>query len=140
MPRAHPLALRERVVQAYEDGAGTFSEVAERFSVGEASVSRWVQLKRRTGALKPSPAGGFRGTPLYTVQGLEFIRETLEALPGSTMDELVDAYDEQFGVRVHMSTMHAWVRKRLGMMRKRGSASRPSEIGTMSWRPGRPSA
>ena len=140
MPRPHPMALRERVVRAYEDGAGSFKEVAERFSVGEASVNRWVSLKRRTGSLEPLATGGYQGNPKFTDEGLQFIRETLEALPGSTLQELCDAYQEQFGVRVHTSSMHEWVRGRLGMTRKRGSASRRSEIEAMSWRPGKPSA
>jgi transposase len=122
------------VVQAYEDGAGTFKEVAERFSVGEASVNRWVSLKRRTGSLKPAALGGQRRPGKFTDEGLQFLRDTLDALPGSTLQELCEAYDEEFGIRVHVSTMHEWVRKRLGMTRKRGSASRRNEIGkTSSW-------
>ncbi len=132
--------IGQRCSGAYEDGAGTFKEVAERFSVGEASVNRWVSLKRRTGSLKPSALGGFRGPTKYTDEGLQFLRDTLAALPGSTLQELCDAYEEEFGVRVHTSSMHEWVRKRLGMTRKRGSASRRSEIGKTSWRPAKASA
>jgi transposase len=50
--------LRWRVVEDYEPGDETFSEVGERFKVGEASVSRWVQQFRKTWSVEPKPHGG----------------------------------------------------------------------------------
>ena len=41
-----PAELRERVVSAFNEGEGTYDEIAERFKVGRASVIRWVALER----------------------------------------------------------------------------------------------
>jgi transposase len=80
----HPVALRERVVAAYEAGKGTYPELAELFGVGEASVKRWVWLKRKLGDLSPKPAGGGRRSTI-TLQDIE---QGLVACPDATALEL----------------------------------------------------
>jgi transposase len=57
----HPKALRERVVKAYESGEGSYPAIAARFSIGEATVKRWVWRYRERGSVLPMPKGG--GTP-----------------------------------------------------------------------------
>jgi transposase len=42
MSEPHPFELRMRAVQAHEAGEGSYATIALRFSVGEASVKRWV--------------------------------------------------------------------------------------------------
>lgn len=59
MAKALSEDIRERVVAAVDAGA-THREASERFEVSAASVSRWVSLKRSTGAVSPGPAGGDR--------------------------------------------------------------------------------
>lgn len=130
MPRAHPIELRERVVNAYEDGEGTYVELAERFTVGEATVKRWVWLKARTGGLEPAPMGGSRSS-LFDEAGLAFIIDVLEAVPDSTCRELVSAYEEEFGIVVGLSTMNDRVRK-MGYTRKRGLSGRQLRSGPTS--------
>jgi transposase len=61
MAEPHPIELRERVVRAYEAGDGSYSDVGAQFQVGEASVKRWVRLKRIFGGVDAKPKGG--GTP-----------------------------------------------------------------------------
>ena len=58
MPDPHPQGLRERAVQSYEDGVESYLVVAQRFSIGVASLQRWVCLKRNEGTLDPRPKGG----------------------------------------------------------------------------------
>jgi transposase len=70
MVDGHPLALRERVVAAYEAGKGTYPELAELFGVGEASVKRWVWLQRKLGHVLPKAAGGGRRSTI-TLQDIE---------------------------------------------------------------------
>ncbi len=129
MAKAYPIELRDRVVNAYSRGEGSFPELARRFDIGEATVSRWVQLKRQTGSLAPRPRGVNPRPCKIDETGLEFLRETLVELPDSTLQELVRAYEETFGVRVHLSTMHKTVRTRLGMTRKRGARNLRNAIG-----------
>ena len=84
MVDGHPVALRERVVAAYEAGKGTYRELAELFGVGEASVKRWVRLKRKLGHVSPKAAGGGRRSTI-TLQDIE---RGLGACPDATALEL----------------------------------------------------
>ena len=120
MPGPLPLQLRERAVQAYEDGEGSYVEVAARFCIGDATLKRWVARHRKRGTLAPDKAGAV-GRFKVDKAGEQFIHETLEALPDSTLRELSDAYLEVFGVVISTQTMSDTVR-RLGYTKKgRGS-------------------
>ena len=61
MNEGYPVALRERVVAAYERGDGSYREVSLTFQLGEATVKRWVWQSRREGHVRPRKRGG--GTP-----------------------------------------------------------------------------
>ena len=133
MPGAYPIELRQRVVEAHENGEDGFRELAERFKVGEASVNRWVSLKRRTGSLEPLPRPGRVRGRLVTEEGERFLEGVLDAVPDSSAPELVVAHEKEFGVRVSESTMKRTL-KRLGFTRRRGSSARLMRSAPMSWR------
>ena len=59
MPKACSSDLRERVIEAVEDGASR-REVAERFEVSASSAVKWLQVWRREGRRAPKPRGGSR--------------------------------------------------------------------------------
>ena len=120
MPGPHPVALRERVIAAYEDGEGTFAELAERFMIGEASVNRWVSLKRRTGSVAPKTMGGARRALKVDEKGEQFLVGILEEVQDSTLVELCASYEKEFEVQISPQLMSTVVR-RLGFTRKRGS-------------------
>ena len=87
MAAASSADLRQRVVDAYRRGEGTYEELATRFSVGMASVSRWLRRHRETGGVDPRPhAGG----PSLLIDGedLTFLRKVVEAHPDWTETEL----------------------------------------------------
>ena len=119
MARAYPVELRERVVSAFNEGEGTYDEIAERFKVGRASVIRWVALERDEGTLAAKPMGGARHEYLIDSEGEQMIRDVLEGLPDATLDELVAVYAETRGIEVSVRTMGRCVR-RMGLTRKRG--------------------
>ncbi len=102
MVDGHPVALRERVVAAYEAGRGTYPELAELFGIGEASVKRWVWLKRKLGSLEPKAAGGGRRSTLT----LHDIEQGLVACPDATALELTVAINRVRAkrLRVHVSS------------------------------------
>jgi transposase len=58
MAEAYPVELRERVVDAYESGLGSYAEVAGMYGIGEASVKRWTWKKRRDGDVRPRKKSG----------------------------------------------------------------------------------
>ncbi|MCB9688082.1 MAG: transposase [Alphaproteobacteria bacterium] len=107
------------MIAAHDQGEGTYEELAERFMVGRATVNRWISRSRSTGSVLPSPMGGARHERKVTEEGETFVRELLDAMPESTQRELADAYEEEFGVKLHRSTMGRSV-KRMGFTRKRG--------------------
>jgi transposase len=83
-------------------------------------VNRWSALARKQGSLEPTKRAS-RPSQLLTKEGLEFIRQTLEALPDSTIMELVAAYAEELGVTMSRATMSRAVNDTLGFTRKKGA-------------------
>lgn len=123
MAGPHPPALRDRVVQAWLRGEGTYLELAERFVVGPASVSRWLRALRERGNVAPKPMGGAHRERLIGTDGDAFVKAVFEAVPDSTLDEVAEAYEENFGVAVYPQRISESAR-RAGMSRKRGSSAR----------------
>lgn len=128
MPKPHPVELRERVVAAYEDGEGSYDEVATLWRVGRASVDRWVSRRRRTGSV--TPVGHCGGQPpKVDEQGRVALKAWLKDQPDLTLTELMAKYLEGFAVAVSKSAMSRTL-QRLGLTRKkrpsmRRSAKRP---------------
>lgn len=109
MAEAHPVELRIRVVRAYEEGVGSYPEVAARFAVGEASVKRWVQLHRRAGGVAPTPKGG--GTP--SMIRLTDLEAALAKIRDATAGELTAEFNRGRARRdrVHVSSIKRALRR-----------------------------
>lgn len=118
MPKAYPVELRRRVVDAYANGEGSYREIAERFMVGEATVDRWIALDRRTGSVAPRRAGGARRPRLVDSEGEELIRTLLKDLPDLTLPEICSTYAENRGVVVSRQTMGETL-ARMGFTKKK---------------------
>jgi transposase len=103
MAEAYSVELRERVVRAYESGEGTHFDIGARFAVGEATVKRWVWLKRKNGDLSPMAKGG--GTP-SAVEAAE-IASILIRLGDPTANELTVEFNRARPrkSRIHVSSM-----------------------------------
>ncbi len=57
MSHTYSQDLRERVVEAVDDGASR-REAADRFDISVSSAVRWVQRRDETGSCAPKPHGG----------------------------------------------------------------------------------
>lgn len=103
MPEPHPIELRQRVVAAYEAGEGSYEAVALLFSVGAASVNRWVRLQRNRGDVNPRPKGG--GTQ-SSISGAELV-DLVEKLGDPTANELTTEFNRRRRgrARIHVSSM-----------------------------------
>lgn|SRR5512143_1982371 len=124
MPRPHPVELRERVVAAYEEGEGSYEEVATIYRVGRASVDRWVSRGRRTGTVAPAGHGG--GHPAKVDErGRAALKGWLKEQPDLTLFELIGKYLEVFAVAVSKSAMGRTL-QRMGLTRKKRASMRPS--------------
>src|ERR1700730_11980484 len=87
MPKACSTDLRERVIEAVEEGASR-REAAERFEVSASSAVKWFQAWEKEGRREAKPCGGSQSP-------LEGCAEQILALvaeqPDWTLDELVAA-------------------------------------------------
>jgi len=121
MGEPHPIELRERVVKAYESGEGAYHVIAAMFSLGEATVKRWVWRFRERGSVVPTPKGG--GTP-STITASE-IESILERLGDATANELTAEFNRRRrgNHRVHVSSMKRALHRH-GYVVKKNAAGR----------------
>lgn len=131
MAEAYPVELRERVVEAYESGIGSYPEVGVMFKVGEATVRRWTVLKRRYGSVAPVRKGG--GTP-SRVSGDE-IDAIVTALGDPTALEIAAEYNRhrRGAARKHVSSIKRALH-RFGYVVKKNAAGRWRVCGRTSSR------
>jgi len=87
MARPYTSDLRERVVEAIDEGA-TRHEAAERYAVSVSSAVRWHQAWRNEGTYEAKPCGGSR-SPLDDY--VEEIVALVEEQQDRTLDEIVAA-------------------------------------------------
>lgn len=120
MAEAYAVALRERVVRAYEAGDGSYPVIAARFAVGEATVKRWV-WRARDGGLSPAKKGG--GTPSQ-ITATE-VDAWVSQLGDPTAGEITAAYNRtrRGRARIHVSTMKRALH-RFGYVVKKNAAAR----------------
>ncbi len=102
--QAYSLDLRQRVVNAYEQGADSIATVAECFSVSVGFVKKMLHLKRTTGELSPRGHGGGR-TPRLTERQRQLICRKVRAQNDISLAELQTILREIEGVAVHVSTI-----------------------------------
>jgi transposase len=55
--KPYSLDLRQRVVNAIENGEGSVTKAAQRFAVSKICVERWVRQKRPQGHVVPRRVG-----------------------------------------------------------------------------------
>jgi transposase len=125
MPNPYPTALRERAVRAYETGARSYVQVAEHFSIGLATLVRWVQRARATGTVAPLDRGGGWRSPV----DLPVLHGLVQDRPDQTTDELTRAYNRRVGTdgRVHRSSILRAL-QRTGYVFKKKDAGRRNRI------------
>ena len=114
--KAYSEDLRLRVVAAV-DGGMPRREVVRVFGVSLATVTRYLQLRRATGAVAPRPRHG--PPPVKTAALAAVLLPRLEAQPDATLDEHCAWYEQASGVRVSTATMSRVITKHLGWTRKK---------------------
>ena len=92
MPAPIPKALRDRIVESYNAGEGSFAALGERFKVGEATVNRLVSLARRTGSTAAKSMGGARKPRKVTGDGEQWLRALVREHPALTLREMSALY------------------------------------------------
>lgn len=104
MPKPLPIELRSRVVEAYNNGEGTFHELGIRFQVCLNTVYRWVRLQRRNQDLSPKPYGtGSR--PRLNENELDTLRLLVTEKSDRTVSELSLLWNDRYDIKVSRTTM-----------------------------------
>jgi transposase len=109
MAEPYAIELRQRVVQCHESGEGSYRTIAMRFSIGEATVKRWVWLKNKEGHVLPRDKRG--GTP--SAIAVEEIEQLMANLGDPTAVELTAEFNRRRRgrARVHVSSMKRALRR-----------------------------
>jgi transposase len=79
--------LRQRVVQACDDGIYSRQEIAEQFSVSTAWIRRLLQRRRERGTISALP-GGRGPKPKLSEAQLERLFQLVQKRPDATLAEL----------------------------------------------------
>jgi transposase len=121
MPKPLSIDLRERVAVACAAKKSTQEEIAERFSVGSASVKRIWRLWREKKDVAPRPHGG--GTPRKVdSDGEKKVMQLVREKPDRTTQELTDAYNKTAKICISRPNMGR-VLLRQGLTFKKNSLS-----------------
>jgi transposase len=118
--RFHPVAFRQKVVDAYENGEGSYREIGKRFAVGEASVNRWVALERKTGSVAPKQQGRRTGPTKATPKVVALILRLVDDESTITSSEIVEVISRELDVQMCRQTV-CKVLSESGVSSKRGS-------------------
>jgi transposase len=124
--------LRERVVKAVDEGHSR-SEVVKLFGVSEATIKRYLKLRREAGNLAPKPIPGYPPRKIGALQ--KGLQPQLEAHPDATLQEHCRLWEAQTGVKVSISTMSdAILRMKWTRKKKTLEASERNEEERQEWR------
>jgi transposase len=114
--KAYSEDLRLRVVAAV-DGGMPRREAVRVFGVSLATLKRYLQLRRETGALAPRPRHG--PPPVKTGALAAGLLHRLEADPDATLEEHCAWWEQASSVRVSTATMSRVITRHLGWTRKK---------------------
>lgn len=124
--------LRRRIVDFYQSNPkASYKDTAERFTVGPASVSRLLRLKRETGDIRAPK----RQNRSRLKVDLEWLETHSKANPNARLKDRVADYEVATGVSVAISSMWAaitalgWTHKKRQSLPRNESrnASKPSD-------------
>ena len=116
--------LRRRIVETYETGEHTLTEVADLFSVSLATVKNFLRRKRQTGSTDALPHAGGR-QPALSEKARSFIREALQQDNDLTLDELRRRLQARHKQAVSRPTLCRLLQA-LGLPRKKSRSTPPS--------------
>ena len=102
--KAYSSDLRQRVVEAYEEGEGSLAELAALFRVSLSFIKRMLRLQRGGKSLEPQPHGG--GAPrALKERELEVVRAAVAERPDATLKELQEILLRKCRVEVSEATI-----------------------------------
>ena len=115
----YSLDLRQKIVRAYERGAGSQRQLAELFGVSVSFVEKLFIQLRRTGEVAAKPHAGGVPSRLDATAQLH-LRQWLAEQPDLTLAELAERLDERLHIRISTARL-CTVLQELGLPRKKKS-------------------
>ena len=118
MPNPYDMALRERAVQAYESGEGSYATLAALFGLDQRTLERWVARWRATGTLAPKPRGGGWACPI----DLTVLEAVVREQPDGTVEEFCKTYNRRVGrvLRTNATSFRGAMRRQGFVVKKNG--------------------
>jgi transposase len=120
--KPYSIDLREKIVNAIENGESSFRKTAQRFSVSKSCVQKLVAQKRAEGDLAPRKQGGSVSCMMEQTAQLMAI---YEKQPDATLAEYCELLADATGLWVSQSTMCRTFQK-LNLPRKKNTSRQPS--------------
>ena len=131
MPPPPSMDLRQRIVDAYQNGEGTCRELGERFGVAPSTVSVLTKNLEVRGTLKPLPNRG-RQT-FWQPKQQEALREVVEAKTDATLQQMAEALVPRLHRQLDTSAVWRGL-QRLKLTRKKKTSTPPRETDRKSKR------
>ena len=130
MPKPYSQDLRNRVIDAVEEGGMSCRAAARRYEVSESTAIKWLERYRREGLRGPVGHGGHRPSALMPHR--EFLEAARAEKSDVTLQELCDRIRSEKGVNADTSMMSRFFR-RIGVTLKKGA--RCAQAGPLGHRP-----
>lgn len=118
MPKFIPVAVRKKIVSAYEKGKMTQVQIAEIFDTTNITVCRFVQRSRKGDDLAVKKGTG-RPSPMNE-EGLKKLKEIVLSEPDKTLMEYCSLFEKKTGIYISRSAMDRFIKK-LNFRRKKKS-------------------
>ncbi len=113
MAKGYSIDLRERVLQAIEEGMSKMT-AHRTFHISRSTIDHWFALREQTGTLAPRSMRVTRTRQLQGTAFEEFVRGQAQA----TLDEMAQAWQQQTGVSLTAMSFSRAL-NRLGWSRKK---------------------
>lgn len=115
--KTYSLDLRQRIVDAVDNGIGTYSEIAEMFGVHESFIYKLLRQRRELGHIAPLDHGG-GAQPKLDEEALGLLIDLVTQVPDMTLNELRQHLRRKAKIRVSISTIWYGLEKRSMTLKK----------------------
>jgi transposase len=107
--KPYSLDLRQKIVEAYQNGEGSFRQLTHRFKVSLSFVQRLLKKFADTKSIEPLPIG--RGPQAQLNSSYELILKHIEECNNLTLEQLCERLETENPVKVSVLTMCRFLKK-----------------------------
>lgn len=108
MPKPYSVDLREKVIQAVEDGV-SIPEAAVRFSVSQKVIYNWQHLKNNTNSLEPKK--GYQKGHSHSIPDLDLFAEFAKKHTTLNVPQIAAEWKKKHGVKVGREAVRLSLKK-----------------------------